>query len=110
MRRECGPFLLYPTTVAAVEEVDDLDSGDSRTQRPELTPKWIASLSKEKAILSKISVENTTFMVRKIKKNNYKKTAHNGVLVDQNGKHLQAFLQPKGQLMKIHLLLGSGIK
>ncbi|XP_073268695.1 wings apart-like protein 2 isoform X2 [Populus alba] len=38
---------------------------DSRTERPELTPKWIALLSMEKACLSKISFEDTSGMVRK---------------------------------------------
>ncbi|XP_011012786.1 PREDICTED: uncharacterized protein LOC105116963 isoform X2 [Populus euphratica] len=40
-------------------------SDDSRTERPELTPKWIALLTMEKACLSKISFEDTSGMVRK---------------------------------------------
>ncbi|CAK7350627.1 unnamed protein product [Dovyalis caffra] len=57
---------------AKVQEVlvncKDLKSGcgdDSRMERPELTPKWIALLSMEKACLSKISFEDTSGMVRK---------------------------------------------
>ncbi|KAJ6333563.1 hypothetical protein OIU77_009435 [Salix suchowensis] len=38
---------------------------DSRMERPELTSKWIALLSMEKACLSKISFEDTSGMVRK---------------------------------------------
>ncbi|KAL9355517.1 hypothetical protein Peur_053487 [Populus x canadensis] len=38
---------------------------DSRMERPELSPKWIALLSMEKACLSKISFEDTSGMVRK---------------------------------------------
>ncbi|KAF9672321.1 hypothetical protein SADUNF_Sadunf11G0029200 [Salix dunnii] len=38
---------------------------DSRVERPELTSKWIALLSMEKACLSKISFEDTSGMVRK---------------------------------------------
>ncbi|KAJ6416568.1 hypothetical protein OIU84_002429 [Salix udensis] len=40
-------------------------SDDSRMERPELTSKWIALLSMEKACLSKISFEDTSGMVRK---------------------------------------------
>ncbi|XVE88009.1 hypothetical protein DITRI_Ditri19aG0034200 [Diplodiscus trichospermus] len=38
---------------------------DSGLKRPELTPKWIALLTLEKACLSKISLEDTTGTVRK---------------------------------------------
>ncbi|KAJ6364167.1 hypothetical protein OIU76_029163 [Salix suchowensis] len=38
---------------------------DSRMARPELSPKWIALLSMEKACLSKISFEDTSGIVRK---------------------------------------------
>ncbi|XP_061983777.1 wings apart-like protein 1 isoform X3 [Populus nigra] len=47
------------------KDMKSYSGDDSRTERPELTPKWIALLSMEKACLSKISFEDTSGMVRK---------------------------------------------
>ncbi|EEF43242.1 conserved hypothetical protein [Ricinus communis] len=58
--------------VAKVQEIlvscKDIKSccgDDSGMERPELSPKWIALLTMEKACLSKISFEDTSGMVRK---------------------------------------------
>ncbi|KAB5560578.1 hypothetical protein DKX38_005535 [Salix brachista] len=47
------------------KEMKSRCSDDSRMARPELSPKWIALLSMEKACLSKISFEDTSGIVRK---------------------------------------------
>ncbi|KAF9683550.1 hypothetical protein SADUNF_Sadunf04G0025400 [Salix dunnii] len=52
-------------TLVHCKEMKSHCGDDSRMARPELSPKWIALLSMEKACLSKISFEDTSGMVRK---------------------------------------------
>ncbi|XWS18344.1 hypothetical protein CRYUN_Cryun32bG0035600 [Craigia yunnanensis] len=51
--------------LVSCKEIKSRCGDDSGLRRPELSPKWIALLTLEKACLSKISLEDTTGTVRK---------------------------------------------
>ncbi|XVF27668.1 hypothetical protein REPUB_Repub14bG0128500 [Reevesia pubescens] len=51
--------------LVSCKEIKSRCGDDSGLKRPELSPKWIALLTLEKACLSKISLEDTTGTVRK---------------------------------------------
>lgn len=62
------------------KEMKPSDGDDNRVEKPELSPKWIALLTMEKACLSTISLEETTGTVRKTGGNFKEKLREHGGL------------------------------
>ncbi|PWA97876.1 WAPL (Wings apart-like protein regulation of heterochromatin) protein [Artemisia annua] len=62
------------------KELKPRSGSDSETKRPELTPKWIALLTMEKACLSTVSLEESTGTVRKMGGNFKEKLREHGGL------------------------------
>nr|GEV69890.1 putative WAPL (Wings apart-like protein regulation of heterochromatin) protein [Tanacetum cinerariifolium] len=66
--------------LVSCKELKPRSESDSETKRPELTPKWIALLTMEKACLSTVSLEESTGTVRKMGGNFKEKLREHGGL------------------------------
>ncbi|GKB44422.1 putative wings apart-like protein regulation of heterochromatin protein [Tanacetum coccineum] len=66
--------------LVSCKELKPRSESDSGTKRPELTPKWIALLTMEKACLSTVSLEESTGTVRKMGGNFKEKLREHGGL------------------------------